>query len=107
MINKKAKQIIFPIPLQARVHDWWIAMNIAKQGRIFCIQTPTVLYRQHEKNIIGAKSKKMTISLFFQKLSKFLKQFLNDYNTIKKVYPKVNIFSLLVHNIRDTIQRRL
>jgi len=34
MINSKVKPLVLPIPEQAVMHDWWIALNVARKGVI-------------------------------------------------------------------------
>ena len=38
-----------------RFHDWWAALAASAFGRISFIDVPTVLYRQHGKNVVGQK----------------------------------------------------
>lgn len=45
-----------PIAPEAAMHDWWLALCAAYYGKIAVINEKLVLYRQHDKNIIGAKS---------------------------------------------------
>jgi hypothetical protein len=56
MINKPLKDLILPIPTQAIMHDWWIALTAASFGKIAYISEPTVLYRQHQQNTVGARA---------------------------------------------------
>jgi len=56
MINKPLKDLIIPIPTQAIMHDWWIALTAANFGKIAYITEPTVLYRQHQQNTVGARA---------------------------------------------------
>jgi len=37
------------------MHDWWLALIASIQGKIISICEPTVLYRQHGRNDIGAR----------------------------------------------------
>lgn len=54
MINRALKEIASPIPEKACVHDWWLALVASLFGEIDFINMPTVSYRQHDKNQIGA-----------------------------------------------------
>ena len=42
-------------PDSMAMHDWWISLAAAGFGSIQCVAEPTVLYRQHGTNAIGAK----------------------------------------------------
>ena len=54
MINKIAKQCIYP--LKSLIHDYWIICNVAYYGKCDYINRPTILYRQHGNNSIGAEN---------------------------------------------------
>lgn len=55
MLNKECKKFILPIP-QYLVHDHWIITNISYYGKCDYLPFPTILYRQHSNNCIGAHS---------------------------------------------------
>ena len=59
VINKALRQIALPIPKSAFMHDWWLGLVAAALGKISYIEQPTVLYRQHQRNQVGAKSQKL------------------------------------------------
>ena len=55
MINKSLLNACLPVPSQALMHDWWIALVAAAAGKICYLPQKTMLYRQHGKNVAGAK----------------------------------------------------
>ena len=56
MMNRQLAQMILPIPNEAIMHDWWIAMVASAFGKIAYIDEPLMLYRQHGTNDTGAKN---------------------------------------------------
>jgi len=56
MINKQLAQLALPIPNEVIMHDWWLGLVASSFGQIHHINTPTVLYRQHDNNDTGATS---------------------------------------------------
>jgi hypothetical protein len=54
MINRSLRDLALPFPETALMHDWWLAMVAAAFGKIAIIPEPTLLYRQHQDNAIGA-----------------------------------------------------
>ena len=41
---------------QMMMHDWWLAMAAAAMGRAAFLPEATIDYRQHGKNVVGAKN---------------------------------------------------
>ena len=79
MINKSALYICFPIPEKAILHDWWMALVVSAFGKIDYVSKPTVLYRQHANNDIGAKKwdVRSAVKRVFKKNE--LKRFKNNF----------------------------
>jgi len=55
MFNRALMNIAYPIPPEALLHDWWIALCAAAIGKIAYIDEPLVEYRQHGNNEVGVK----------------------------------------------------
>lgn len=72
LINRPLLELASPIPQEAVMHDWWIALVASAFGHIDFTLKPTILYRQHGKNSIGAKNKK-SFSVIWQEAKKALK----------------------------------
>ena len=56
MFNKVLADMVDEYDERVRYHDWWIALIAAAFGRIGFIDTPTLMYRQHEGNVVGQDS---------------------------------------------------
>ncbi|MDD3895151.1 MAG: glycosyltransferase family 2 protein [Syntrophomonadaceae bacterium] len=57
MINKQARlRIIEELPREVRMHDWWIYQVVSALGIVIYDPVPSILYRQHSSNIVGAKA---------------------------------------------------
>lgn len=55
MINHQLRDLVLPVPKTALMHDHWLALATAAFGRIGYVATPTLLYRQHQDNEVGAQ----------------------------------------------------
>jgi glycosyltransferase involved in cell wall biosynthesis len=55
MMNQALLRLALPIPDEALMHDWWLALVASVHGCISAIDRATVLYRQHGGNNLGAK----------------------------------------------------
>ncbi|MDG2422007.1 MAG: glycosyltransferase family 2 protein [Gammaproteobacteria bacterium] len=55
LINEQLARKAIPIPKNAIMHDWWLALVAAAFGEVIFLNTPLVSYRQHGRNTIGAK----------------------------------------------------
>lgn len=56
MINGALKEKLRLVPEKVRMHDWWIGLIGASLGVVSYLPEATLLYRQHEKNVVGSKS---------------------------------------------------
>lgn len=56
IFNHAAKKVSFPYPENAPMHDWWVALRVIQTGIIQHLDTPTILYRQHGNNEVGARN---------------------------------------------------
>lgn len=55
IINEELARLAMPIPEDAIMHDWWLALVASAFGRIAYIKEPLIDYRQHGANTIGAR----------------------------------------------------
>ncbi|WP_341418211.1 glycosyltransferase family 2 protein [Paenibacillus filicis] len=86
IINRRLAELACPIPPQAIMHDWWIAVVASAFGRIVFIHEASIDYRQHGSNTLGASAytlpnqmystyKKKSISFLFEQAEAFRSQY--------------------------------
>ncbi len=66
--NKQLNQYIDCSDTKIVMHDWWIALIACCFGKIVCVKQPTIFYRQHEKNVVGA-TKTNSVGFVLKKLA--------------------------------------
>lgn len=55
MVNRALYQRARPVPQEAIMHDWWLALVASCFGSCSFLNQVTLLYRQHGANVIGAR----------------------------------------------------
>lgn len=74
LINKKAKEISLPFIAPIEMHDVWIALHVKKYGEIDYLYIPTIEYRQHAANILGAEPASFSIIRRFFKMKEVIRE---------------------------------
>jgi len=54
LVNAALRDLAMPIPQGAFMHDHWMLLVASSFGHIACLHEPTLLYRQHDGNVLGA-----------------------------------------------------
>jgi glycosyltransferase involved in cell wall biosynthesis len=106
MINRQAKEISCPIPTNAIMHDWWISLNVSFFGKIGYIAEPTLFYRQHAMNNVGAK--KINFSYYLNRMmdiNKTIKENISMYKMIKSLNFKLNPGLLVLAKLRIIVYK--
>lgn len=57
LMNEPLARKVLPIPNDAIMHDWWLALVASAFGKLIYLDIPLVHYRQHSNNAIGAKER--------------------------------------------------
>lgn len=55
LMNLALLRRALPVPTDAMMHDWWLALVASAFGKLVYIDQPLVNYRQHGGNTIGAR----------------------------------------------------
>lgn len=92
MFNRALLNAAMPIPEEAFMHDWWLILVAKTIGEVHFIDAPTVDYRQHDTNTIGAKNHSVLylIKNFSRHLHKFQVNFWQSASQANALAGKVN-----------------
>ena len=82
MFNRALQEKLFTLPQVTAMHDWWLALIASALGKIEYLNEPTILYRQHGNNEVGAKD--------YKSLS-FLKSRLKNIKKSKETYKIISL----------------
>lgn len=56
MMNRAVVNIALPFPKQVFMHDAWLGIiTLLNQGKVYPLNRPTMYYRQHHTNVVGAE----------------------------------------------------
>lgn len=86
LFNKYVKDYSLPMPENAEMHDWWIALNTIKKGILQPLNKGLIYYRQHSSNTVGAT--KVDTKYYRQKVAKLKTTFdshLSHYKFLKNI----------------------
>ncbi len=92
LINRPLADLALPFPPTVVMHDWWLALVAAAAGKLIYDPYATVLYRQHDDNVMGAIKyfSLFSINKIFniESLEKDLARRVDQALTLKKILNK-------------------
>lgn len=98
MINRAGIKLSTPILMDNFQHDHWMAMHVVHFGHIVAVNQPTLLYRQHSLQSVGAQT--FSFSYLLSRLSYF-PRLIRDWILLKKTkripVPLVKVFLFKVY----------
>lgn len=53
MLNRRLLDLSLRMPEEASMHDRWISLLTSTMGKHAIVKVPTILYRQHDRNVLG------------------------------------------------------
>lgn len=109
VINSAARELILEkyVEQELIIHDVISALTVSYYGGIIdYVEAPTVLYRQHSSNVVGAVaySKGRAIRNRLANIVKVLGRNVKVYKAVNKI-GRINIFSYLYHKVKYMIIR--
>ncbi len=107
MINRRARAVSTPVPGEAIMYDWWLALNVCRHGKIIYVSISSILYRQHSRNRIGAqKASKVNTIHFLKKLCHIKKLLSMHYRMLKRFDPHASFWLLLLNKVLTKVAQR-
>lgn len=92
VLNKKALELVVnKKPENFYMHDWWIYMCVSAFGKILYSPESTLLYRQHESNVIGADES--FFSIMKRRINRFSKFNEKTYPIIAQAMEFLSLFN--------------
>ena len=87
MFNRKAKEVSSHYDEKALMHDVWVLLCVLKNaGKVFHIYEPTILYRQHGNNTLGARDiSKNYVLRRISKIKSVIKENISTYRMLSAV----------------------
>jgi len=108
MINKKVKELVLPFPEEAVMHDWWVALKISQKGVADYIDRPTVLYRLHASNNVGAyQADRKYYVRRLTGLPKTFSQNINAVRMLRKLDFRLSVLKFTGYKIQMTLSKLL
>lgn len=77
IFNRQLLDCACPIPGDVYMHDWWLVLIAKYYGKIYLLDIPLILYRQHQNNTLGANKRSIYSSL--TQFRKLYSQFESNY----------------------------
>lgn len=106
MFNNRIKEKVLPYPIVSRMHDWWICLNAIHYGKVDYISDVTMLYRQHEGNVLGVGqiTKNHLIKKIFL-LNTTVKENFKVLKMFKALNFKISYFEYFFNKIKVIIKK--
>jgi glycosyltransferase involved in cell wall biosynthesis len=70
MLNRRLIGLALRMPEEAIMHDQWIALLACTMGKAKAIEAQTVLYRQHDRNVIGSEQRTGSLAELMKRVRK-------------------------------------
>lgn len=109
LMNNAAREIILKKSVEhdVMIHDVISALTVAYYGGVIdYVDVPTVLYRQHSSNVVGAMSynKRSAIADRLMNIRTVLSRNIKFFKEVNRI-GKINVFTYLYHKIKYMLIR--
>ncbi len=109
LMNAQARKLILEKYVEQKtiIHDVISALTVAYYGGIIdYIDTPTMLYRQHSNNVVGAMQYNKTQAIMerFANIGKVFRKNIDTFQGANKI-GRISVFNYLYHKIKYLIIR--
>lgn len=86
IFNQKVKDALFPLANNNLIYDYWIALVVAKVGKLKVIHRPLKYYRQHDNQVCGvAIQNENALRYKFSKIGSLLREYNFNAKQLKSI----------------------
>lgn len=101
IMNRALLDVALPIPVEVHMHDQWLAMKAHQNRGLEFIDVSTIMYRQHNNNVVGGINKGILNRIKDSKHS-----INNIYNSIRKTKSYLRRYEGLYFHDRTFISNK-
>ncbi|MFM7471845.1 MAG: glycosyltransferase family 2 protein [Nodosilinea sp.] len=96
LFNRALLTVVYPIDHRVLMHDQIFAFFASLLGRVIFLDEQTVLYRQHESNVIGGARNRLDHKLknfinYYKKVENYHKKIISQANFINERLSKIDL----------------
>lgn len=103
IFNRACINVILPFPSTKVIHDHWMAINVSHYGVVEFLDVPTLYYRQHSANVVGANN--IGMKYYLSKIFSPLKQMQLYNDLIINLNFKINVMQFIYYKTWFNIKR--
>ena len=98
LLNRRLLEISLTMPVEAVMHDHWMALLACVMGKTAVVRDQTVLYRQHDRNVLGAGNRTRTLKDLIRRIRRSKKREMQWENSQRQARAFLEIHSAEVSN---------
>lgn len=68
LLNRNLVELALRMPSEAYMHDQWVALLASGMGKAIALDAQTVLYRQHQRNVVGSRQRTASLTEFIRRV---------------------------------------
>lgn len=89
LFNKALLELGYPVPREAIMHDWWLALLAVSTGQISYLSEPLIRYRKHTSNVVGPGSFIRTVTHYLRHFNTWQEEFAATLTQVSEIEKRI------------------